>query len=79
MADLRGLPVLPAPEGDIIVALFVPLDVTYARLVIGALRVLEDESYFERDEDGGNAGALEAASIFRDRVISPLIELLSEA
>lgn len=79
MANLRGLPILPAPESDIIVALFVPLDVTYARLVIGALRELEKEENFERDDDGGNAGAIDAAAVFRDRVITPLIELLSEA
>lgn len=66
------------PVGDIIVALFIPLDVTYARLVLGALRVLEDESYYERDEDGGNAGALAAADTFNRRTITPLIQSLSE-
>jgi len=78
MAYDHSLPVTPEPESDIIVALFIPLDVTYARLVIGALRVLEDESYFERDTDGGNAGALAAADVFRNRLISPLIDSLSE-
>lgn len=78
MADPRSLPLLPAPEGDIIVALFIPLDPSYTRLVLGALRVLEDESYFERDSDFGNDGAKEAAAVFRERVISPLIQALSE-
>lgn len=78
MGELRSLPLLPAPEGDIIVALFIPLDASYSKLVLGALRVLEDESYFERDSDGGNEGAKEAAAAFRDRVISPLIQALSE-
>ena len=78
MAELRSVPELPASESDIVVALFIPQDVTYTRLVLGALRVLEDESYFERDSDGGNEGAKEAAAIFRDRVISPLIDSLAE-
>lgn len=72
------VPVLPAPEGDIVVALFIPLDVSYAQLVLGALRVLEDETYFELDADAGNAGAIAAAAIFRDRVITPLVQALSE-
>jgi len=78
MAELRSLPLLPAPEGDNIVALFIPLDPSYTKLVLGALRVLEDESYFERDLDYGNEGAKEAAAVFRDRVITPLIDALSE-
>lgn len=78
MAREHGVPVLPEPESDIIVALFVPLDVSYVRLLLGAIRVLEDESYYELDEDGTNTGALEAARIFKDRLITPLIESLSE-
>lgn len=77
MAYDHSLPV-SEPESDIIVALFIPLDVSYTRLVLGALRVLEDESYFERDEDGGNAGAIAAADVFNRRVITPLIQALSE-
>lgn len=72
------LPVFPEPGGDIVVALFIPMDVSYAQLVLGALRVLEDETYFELDDDAGNAGAIAAAAIFRDRVITPLIQALSE-
>lgn len=77
MAYDHSLPV-DEPEGDIIVAFFIPLDTSYTQLVLGALRVLEDESYYERDEDGGNAGAIAAAAVFRDRVITPLIQALSE-
>jgi len=78
MVQDHSVPVLPEPESDIVVALFIPLDVTYARLVLGALRVLEDESYYERDEDGGNLGAIAAAAVFRERMITPLIQSLSE-
>lgn len=77
MARDHKLPV-DEPESDIVVALFIPLDPSYTRLVLGALRVLEDEEYFELDADGGNAGALAAAAVFRDRVISPLIQALAE-
>lgn len=73
----HSLPVAE-PEGDIVVALFIPLDPSYTQLVLGALRVLEDESYFVRDADGGNAGAIAAAEIFNRRVITPLIQSLSE-
>lgn len=77
MAYDHKLPV-SEPESDIIVALFIPLDPSYTSLVLGALRVLEDENYFELDADGGNAGALAAADVFRRRVITPLIQSLSE-
>jgi len=77
MAYDHKLPV-EEPLADIVVALFIPLDPSYTGLVLGALRVLEDESYYERDEDGGNAGAIAAAAVFRDRVITPLIQSLSE-
>lgn len=78
MAYEHKLPV-EEPLADIVVALFIPLDTSYTQLVLGALRVLEDESYYERDPDGGNVGALAAAAVFRDRVITPLIQSLSEA
>lgn len=78
MAYDHKLPVSPEPESDIVVALFIPLDPSYTSLVLGALRVLEDESYFERDSDYGNAGAVAAAAVFRDRVITPLVQALSE-
>lgn len=77
MAYDHKLPV-SEPESDIIVALFIPLHPSYTALVLGALRVLEDESYYERDSDGGNAGALAAADAFRRRTITPLIEVLAE-
>lgn len=77
MAEAHSLPV-EEPEGDIIVALFIPLDPSYTRLVLGALRVLEDPDYFVLDADGGNAGALAAADVFNRRVITPLIQSLSE-
>jgi len=77
---MRGhiLPVFPAPESDIVIALFIPLDTSYTELVLGALRVLENEEYYNLDPDAGNTGAIEAAAIFRDRVITPLIQALSE-
>lgn len=78
MAHDHSLPLSPEPEGDIIVALFIPLDTSYTQLVLGALSVLEDEAYFVRDEDGGNAGAIAAADTFRNRVIRPLVQSLSE-
>lgn len=77
---MRGhiLPVFPAPESDIVVALFIPLDPSYTELVLGALRVLENEEYYNLDPDAGNSGAIAAAAVFRDRVITPLIQALSE-
>jgi hypothetical protein len=78
MAETHSLPV-EEPESDIVVALFIPLDPTYTRLVLGALRVLEDPAYFDLDPDGGNAGAIAAADVFNRRVITPLIQSLSEA
>lgn len=77
MARDHSLPV-EEPESDIIVALFIPLDPSYTQLVLGALSVLTDESYFELDDDGGNAGAIEAARVFRERMFTPLVESLSE-
>jgi len=77
MDEGHRLPV-SEPMSDIVVALFIPLDPSYTSLVLGALRVLEDPNYFELDEDGGNAGAVAAAAVFRDRVITPLIQALSE-
>jgi hypothetical protein len=77
MAYDHKLPV-SEPESDIIVALFIPLHHSYTSLVLGALRVLEDEAYYERDPDGGNAGAKAAADAFRRRTITPLIETLTE-
>lgn len=65
------------PGSDIIVALFIPLDPSYTQLVLGALSVLVDESYYERDSDGGNAGAKEAAEIFMRRMFAPLVESLT--
>jgi len=78
MARDHSLPVTPEPESDIVVALFIPLDPSYTQLVLGALSVLEDEEYFVLDEDGGNAGAIAAADVFRRRVIRPLVQSLSE-
>jgi len=77
MDEGHRLPV-SEPMSDIVVALFIPLDPSYTSLVLGALRVLEDPNYFELDENGGNAGAVAAAAVFRDRVITPLIQALSE-
>jgi len=78
MARDHSLPLSPEPESDIVVALFIPLDASYTQLVLGALSVLEDEEYFVLDEDGGNAGAIAAANTFRNRVIRPLVQSLSE-
>lgn len=78
MAREHSVPVQPAPESDIIVAFFIPLDTSYTQLILGALAVLEDEEYFMLDEDGGNAGALLAAETFKNRVIRPLVQSLSE-
>jgi len=43
------------------------------------LSVLQDESYYERDSDYSNTGALAVSEEWRIRTISPLIEELLNA
>lgn len=66
------------PESDLVVALFIPHDSIIVGLVLGALSALENEEYFMLDEDGGNAGAIAAADMFRRRVIVPLVDYIAE-
>lgn len=77
MAREHRLP--PAePESDLVVALFIPHDSIIVGLVLGALSALENEEYFALDDDGGNAGAIAAADMFRRRVIMPLVDYIAE-
>jgi len=67
------------PEGDYCVTLLIPADSEFVALLVGALSVLQDESYYERDSDYSNTGALAVSEQWRIRTISPLIEALLDA
>jgi len=67
------------PEGDYCVTLMIPADSEFVALLVGALSVLQEESYYERDSDYSNTGALAVSEQWRIRTISPLIEALLDA
>jgi len=73
------LPEILTPEGDYCVTLIIPADSDFVALLVGALNLLQDEEYYERDLDYGNTGALTVAAQWRDRTISPLIAALVDA
>lgn len=77
--DLHKVPETLNPEGDYCVALRIPADSEFVALLVGALSVLQEESYYERDSDYSNTGALAVSEQWRIRTISPLIEALLDA
>lgn len=77
--ELHKLPSETNPGGDYCVTLIIPANSDFVALLVGALSVLQDESYYERDSDYGNTSALEVAATWRDRTISPLITALTDA
>lgn len=68
------LPIVLIPEGDICVPLFIPNDPDYVKLLVRAIRLLELDRHYERDE---NHSAIIVREQWSTRTISPLIEALA--
>lgn len=78
-SDLHKVPDTLNPSADYCVSLIIPADSEFVALLVGALSLLQEESYYERDSDYGNSGAIAVAAQFRDRTLTPLIEALLTA
>ena len=74
----HAIPAVLNPVGDACVSLFIPLDLDYHKLLLGALANLENEDYYQRDADQDDENAQVVAHNFRTRTITPLIEALAQ-
>jgi len=79
MPEPHKVPETLNPDEDYCILIRIPADSEFVALLVGALSVLQDESYYERDSDYSNTGALAVSEQWRIRTISPLIEALLDA
>ena len=70
------LPATLIPNGDICVPVFIPNDPDYIALFVRAVRQLETDRLYERDENYSSNIVTEQ---WRTRTVSPLIDALASA
>jgi len=72
-----NLPQVWEPVGDTCVRVYIPNHPDYIKLFVRAIRMLEVQRMYARDETG--TGAKIVAGQWRDRTITPLIEALANS
>lgn len=72
-----NLPAVWNPVGDTCVRVYVPNHPDYIKLFVRAIRMLEVNRMYERDETGEGAKIVTAQ--WRDRTVTPLIEYLANS
>ena len=70
----HNIPAVLQPQGDICVPLYIPDDPDYIALLVGAIRRLTFDRYYQRD---ANKSALIVRDEWRQRTLVPLIDALA--